>query len=628
MSFLYPAFLLGALAAAIPIVLHLMRRDVAPEVPFSAVWLLRRSPIQRSRRRQVRDLLLLAARIAALLLLALAFARPYLSGASSLGTRIVAVDRSYSMSAPGAFDRARELARAAVNESRIGERVAIVAFDERADLVAEPGARADARSALDEVAPAFGATRYEPMVRKAIELGEGGAITLVVVSDLQQIGWEDARAITLPPGSRVEVRDAGASTGNLAVTSIAIEADRVVAGIRNDWNVVQSGRVRLLLGSRELASAPYRVAAASVAEIPIPVRVPTSGELAIAVNDPEGLGADDVRYRALGAASQRRVLVVAAGANSAGFYLSRALETEQDEQRGFVVDRATGATLSTIAPEKLEETAVVMLTSTRGLDRRAREKLAAFTNGGGGLLITAASDLEGAVLSTMFGWQPPLSVLETREGAVSLAATDLRHPIFRPFGPLLANLGQVRFDRTWHLAPDGWNVAARFSDGTPALMERRQGSGRVVLFASDLDRRWNDFPLHPSFVPFAIETIRHAAREHYEPTEFTVGSAPSGVERRPGVYYVGDKKRPVAVNVDPREGDRNRVSVDEFVARLSAETAANAPAVRLQAHQIEAGQSYWRFGLLLMLAALVAESVVGRVKVAEEAGSSKPKAGR
>jgi hypothetical protein len=70
MSFLFPAFLLGALAVAIPIVLHLLRRDAAPEVPFTAVRLLKNSPIERSRRRRLRDLLLLVARAAALLLLA------------------------------------------------------------------------------------------------------------------------------------------------------------------------------------------------------------------------------------------------------------------------------------------------------------------------------------------------------------------------------------------------------------------------------------------------------------------------------------------------------------------------------------------------------------------------------
>ena len=116
MSFLYPAFLIGALAIAIPIVLHLLRRDVAPEVPFT-----RRAPAaplagRATRRRRLRDLLLLAARVAALLLLAAAFARPYLAAAAGAPPlRIVAVDRSFSMGAPGRFERAQALARAAID---------------------------------------------------------------------------------------------------------------------------------------------------------------------------------------------------------------------------------------------------------------------------------------------------------------------------------------------------------------------------------------------------------------------------------------------------------------------------------------------------------------------------------
>src|SRR4051812_34358968 len=108
MNFLYPAFLLGGLAIAIPIVLHFLRRDVAPPVPFTAVRLLQRSPVTRSKRRRLRDLLLLAARVVALLLLAAAFARPYVIGATPAGAalRIVAVDRSYSMNAPGRFAQA------------------------------------------------------------------------------------------------------------------------------------------------------------------------------------------------------------------------------------------------------------------------------------------------------------------------------------------------------------------------------------------------------------------------------------------------------------------------------------------------------------------------------------------
>jgi len=69
-------YLAGAALIALPIILHLLRRDVAPPVPFTAVSLLRRSPVERSRRYRLRDLILLAARISALVLLAGSFARP------------------------------------------------------------------------------------------------------------------------------------------------------------------------------------------------------------------------------------------------------------------------------------------------------------------------------------------------------------------------------------------------------------------------------------------------------------------------------------------------------------------------------------------------------------------------
>src|SRR5262249_38272095 len=100
LSFLYPAFLAGALAAAVPILLHLPRRESAPLQAFTAVRFLRREPIERTRRRRLIDLLLLALRVAALVLLAFAFARPYLASGSASGGEpltVVALDISFSM---------------------------------------------------------------------------------------------------------------------------------------------------------------------------------------------------------------------------------------------------------------------------------------------------------------------------------------------------------------------------------------------------------------------------------------------------------------------------------------------------------------------------------------------------
>jgi hypothetical protein len=215
MNFLYPAFLIGAVLVAIPIVLHLLRRDVAPPVPFTAVRLLRASPIERSRRRRLRDVLLLAARVTAILLLAGAFARPYFAADGASGAlAIVAVDRSFSMGAPGTFARALDLARAAIDEAGSGARVAVIAFDDRPAVVAGPSSAGDARAALNDLRPGFGATRYAPMLMKAAEVADGDAATLTVVTDLQRAGWEDQARGLLPQGIDLRVADAGAPAEN------------------------------------------------------------------------------------------------------------------------------------------------------------------------------------------------------------------------------------------------------------------------------------------------------------------------------------------------------------------------------------------------------------------------------
>src|SRR5438874_4380834 len=103
-AFLSPIFLAGAAAAAIPLILHLLKREPEPRVKFAAVRLLKNAPVELTEKRRLRELLLLALRVAALVLLALAFARPFFaSGAAigSSGTTIVAIDTSYSLSAPG-----------------------------------------------------------------------------------------------------------------------------------------------------------------------------------------------------------------------------------------------------------------------------------------------------------------------------------------------------------------------------------------------------------------------------------------------------------------------------------------------------------------------------------------------
>jgi hypothetical protein len=68
----------------------------------------------------------------------------------------------------------------------------------------------------------------------------------------------------------------------------------------------------------------------------------------------------------------------------------------------------------------------------------------------------------------------------------------------------------------------------------------------------------------------------------------------------------------VAVNVDPRESRLDRMAPDAFAQMVPRSLEAVSTAANIQAQHTEARQSYWRYGLMVMIAALVAESFVGR----------------
>ena len=76
MNFLAPFALLLAAAAAVPLVLHLLRRRQGEKVDFPAVRYLLRAEKEYSQQLKIRNLLLMVLRVMAVLALAVAAARP------------------------------------------------------------------------------------------------------------------------------------------------------------------------------------------------------------------------------------------------------------------------------------------------------------------------------------------------------------------------------------------------------------------------------------------------------------------------------------------------------------------------------------------------------------------------
>ena len=150
------------------------------------------------------------------------------------------------------------------------------------------------------------------------------------------------------------------------------------------------------------------------------------------VDDPAGIPGDNVRYAILGAATPATVLVVTTSGDldKDAWYVRHAL--------GSVRGMSTTG-LATIDDEVLRRYGAVVLLSTHGLERRARERLAAYVTGGGGLLVAAGPDVDSDVVADVLGEADRVEIgaRDPERVALQLAPTDAhcrfcRHHVQHP----------------------------------------------------------------------------------------------------------------------------------------------------------------------------------------------------
>ncbi|MGB0984486.1 MAG: BatA domain-containing protein [Saprospiraceae bacterium] len=124
MQFVYPAFLIGLIALAIPIIIHLFHFRRFKKVYFTNVKFLKEVKEETSARSRIKNLLVLLARCLALAFLVFAFAQPFIpqdGAAVKSGQKAISVfvDNSFSMSSLSQdvplIEKAKERARQIVS---------------------------------------------------------------------------------------------------------------------------------------------------------------------------------------------------------------------------------------------------------------------------------------------------------------------------------------------------------------------------------------------------------------------------------------------------------------------------------------------------------------------------------
>ncbi len=668
MAFLTPLFLFGLLAAAIPIAIHLIRKEKPPKMVFSTLRFLKNTSKKLILFQKIQQWLLLLLRAGLIALLVFAFARPLFdSNLASLvdaepESAVILIDTSMSMQVGDRFVRAKEAALDEVAGLSPGDEVAVIAFDASSRSVRELSRDLEgARAFIDALeAPGFGITRYMPALRLAsdmLESAQNEQRRIILVSDYQASGMgADDSGWMLSPGVRFAPVDVGeGATRNLLLTDVR-SPDQLIEN-RNEYEILARVRstgsvhldqaeVRLILDGQETTRTAVDLSDTSEAVVRLPAVFDTAGthrgEIRVAG---DGFAGDNSTFFTVDVMAKIRVLVVN-GEPSPNWYEDEAhwltLAIGGGAESPFILTSGTASDVSAASLREMD--VVVLLNSGSELSASAANALRDFVDEGGSVLMAPGDRVNAAQFNQLLGGISPgsleQSVFLSGNDALMIADIDRRHPVLLPLG---AEWG-VRFEGVWEATPaSDAQVLMQFDNGRPALIERHTGQGNVLMLASSLDTEWNNLPLNGLFLPFIHESLRYLAQAGTKERAYRIGSTidlrsmveessvprirdaqgdtvtagPSGFTFIPeslGFYTVEteDSSLVYAVNADPEESELEKMAPSALQDQITNPQTRPVQSAQVRTAELiaerEGPQRIWWWILLLVMAMLLAET--------------------
>ncbi len=669
MAFLNPIFLIGAIAAGLPILVHLVRRTRAQKIQFPSLMFLRKIEQKVVRRRKLRNLLLLAMRCLALLLLALAFARPYLTSqnaaAASLSTSnsVILIDTSCSMRYSDVFERAKNAARNIIGNAATDEQIALVSFAQSYEIVRPlKNNHGEANALLNDLKPTLAAADY----LQAVQAGDAilkeitrGARKIFIIADFQETGWNRASAqVKLAPDVKlmpVDVSDSKAA--NLAVSDV--KADPVVyaqkytgkvTALINNFSTEIADNIAVDFKLNDLIVERREISIDGLASQFIEFtnfNVPEGANRASVEIANDQFAFDNRNFFVIRRENQTKVLAIetATRGRSESLYLQQALLAGENNRYALTLKSA-----GTVSPNELSEYRAIILNDA-SVSQSLAASIKAFVERGGGLLIAAGKHTEAGDFNRTLGSFSPAElddVTQNRNGYALMSQVKTDHPIFSSF----ARSGRLTSTRVYSYhksAPrENAEVLAALDDASPMLIEGLAGRGKVLLLTTTLDTAWNDLPLTAMFLPLTRQMLEHLSGGEAG-LSYRIGQifiAPPGddgtlpaienpaggrVEDAPrtangelavnaseiGFYRLRyrDHLENTAVNIDAKESDFTKLNIEDFVASISPkpdEQIAPTAQERQTAEELESKQRIWLPLILLALLLFITESILAR----------------
>jgi hypothetical protein len=590
--FTHPLFLFGALAASVPLVLHLMNRQLPQRLRFPSIRFLRSARLPREGRRRLRDLPLLILRMLALVCLAVALARPVRPPAAEAGTGnsrevVILLDASASMAGFGSAQRAREQIESLLKELPGNARVGLLLSAREVLLRIPPDSdRTELLRALADYAPTKQAAEHRRALREAARLFTGPGGLLVLVSDFQRPDWQIAEPLNLPPETELRflptAPDARRNAGIVAVDTVPLgnETQRVVVTIRNFAAAPDQRQVKLGEGDDgqdrtvELPPLQNRRIAFVVRQ--------QAAELVPRL-DADDYPLDDSFHAWTGTRPPLSVLAITssdrepASANAA-LFLRQALELpDETSPVQFQVEELDRRFLFT---RELGETRLIAILGVGGECEEAEYgKLKDFLADGGTVLWTpsnsAAREFQQLWRHEIFRGRFAGLAGDHDADSFGLGWVNPETPLGQVFArPETTDLYLFPVRRYARFEPPAnATVWLRFLEGDPALVDVPAGQGRLFVSALPLSVDWSDLPLTQSFLPLirelaltavppghGIDNLECGDRFPADGTENLVDTS----EPR-AILHDG---HPLQINVSRRESVLDRINLHDLSRQL------------------------------------------------------------
>jgi hypothetical protein len=573
MSFLNPLLLLGVLGLSLPILAHLLNRDQVQRTKWAAMRFLDNSVRVRSRQLRLRDLLLMAMRCLALLLLVFALAKPFGNpdgnALAAMGKHragaVIAIDASSSMQHSDGtetrFAKALRKAEVIAQSLRPGDPVSVVLLgsEHRVILrnsVFDPASFSEllnAQAATAESLDLDSVPRFLGNLSTELKVPQR---EIYIISDMPEQEWQP-RAGYLQASLRELAADASVvmvhiegGTENLAVTELELVSGvlrkdttaRYRATIRNfGEKAAQNVRVSGLMNDINVDTKVIPGIAPGASEsvsLFIPFRDPGAVRIAASLED-DSLLADNTRR--VVAVIRDKVSVLCVDGDTAGGASSRLIAAALQAHRSNSgeEDLAVQSVSWTELPaQNLDGFDLVVLADVPDITTEQAQVFEAYVRKGRGLIWFGGDRIKADVWNerSLRGDGTTLlpavieELVETTDAmgvGRPLDPSQTNHPACRSLGALPEDLlSEARFHRVLQVkpAPTSTRILTLAGGDVPILLGHSLGRGQVFMFTTSAGASWNNMAVTPVFPLLLQQMVTYLTAREFE-TPQTVGDS-------------------------------------------------------------------------------------------------------